>query len=382
MGLKIVHICLANYFADDQLYQENQLVREHVKAGHEVVVIASTETFDAAGHVSYVQPGEYMGAEGARVIRLPYRRFLPRFVMRKLRLHPGVGRLLDQIAPNVVMFHGIAGYEMLAASRYAHKRPDVVFHIDSHADAANSARNWVSRVLLHGQYYRRILHRAMRQSGPLLCVSLSVLEFAATVYRVPRDRLEFFPLGGHIPDPVEYRNLRQQSRTRLGLEGDEIMAVQTGKQNKAKRLPDTLRAFARVPNKRFKLFIAGVIQSDVEQECRDLMKADARVTFLGWQDSGALNELLCGADLYVQPGPQSATMQHSLCCSCAVILLADPTHAPYVAENGWLIRTEADIESAFVAAQSVDLPLLGKRSKEIAEDMLEYPTLAARVLRP
>lgn len=380
--MKIVHICLANYFADDQLYQENQLVRRHVEGGHEVVVIASTETFDAAGQVTYTSPKDYVGAEGARVIRLPYRRFLPHAVMRKLRLHPGVSRLLEEIAPDVIMFHGIAGYEMLTAARYAGKRPNVVFHIDSHADAVNSARNWTSRVLLHRQYYRRILHRAMRESGPLLCVSLSVIEFSASVYEVPRERLEFFPLGGDVPSPEDYAALRNRARARLGLRDEEILIVQAGKQGRAKRLPDTLRALARVPSERFKLMIAGVIQSDIEQECGQLIAADSRVSFLGWQGSEALNELLCAADLYLQPGTQSATMQHSLCCSCPVILHDDPAHAPYIRDNGWLIRTEEDIERALTAAQSANLPLMGSRSRELAVEMIDYRNLAERVLRP
>lgn len=380
--LKIAHICLANYFADDQLYQENQLVREHVAAGHDVTVIASTETFDASGEVAYIAAGDYVGAEGARVIRLPYRRFLPKPVMRKLRLHPGLRRLLTRLEPDVIMFHGIAGYELLTVSRYARKRPSLVFHIDSHADAINSGRNWLSRSLLHRLYYRPILRRAMGRSGPLLCVSLSVMEFAATVYGVPRERLEFFPLGGHVPSAEDYAALRGETRSKLGLRPDDIMIVQSGKLDREKRLPEALRAFGRVTDSRMRLFVAGVLQSDIEQESRALIAADPRVSFLGWQDSDALHALLCAADLYLQPGRQSATMQHSLCCSCPVILRDETAHGPYVDGNGWLIRTEDDIAAALTAAATADLPVLGNRSKEIALRMLDYSQLARRVLRP
>ena len=38
--MKVLHLCLSGFFMDDSLYQDNELVREHLVAGHDVMVIA------------------------------------------------------------------------------------------------------------------------------------------------------------------------------------------------------------------------------------------------------------------------------------------------------------------------------------------------------
>ena len=41
--MKIIHLCLSCFYIDNYRYQENELVREHVTDGHEVLVVASTD---------------------------------------------------------------------------------------------------------------------------------------------------------------------------------------------------------------------------------------------------------------------------------------------------------------------------------------------------
>ena len=65
--MKIAHVCLSNFYIDRVGYQENELVRQHVEDGHDVVVIASTETYAADGTLTYVAPSTYCGGEGAQV---------------------------------------------------------------------------------------------------------------------------------------------------------------------------------------------------------------------------------------------------------------------------------------------------------------------------
>lgn len=378
--MKIVHFCLSSFFIDGRLYQENELVREHARAGHDVLVVASTETFDERGHTHYTQAREYVGEEGVRIIRLPYRRWMPSSVARKIRSHPGVRKILEDFAPDAIMFHGSSGWELRTVARYARAHPRVVFNIDSHSDAINSGQGWISREILHRRFYAPILRKAMQRSGPLLCVSLTVMDFAHEVYGVPRDGLEFYPLGGQIPDDETRAAYRHEVRQRLGLAEDDIMIVQSGKQNRLKKLPDSLRALSAVDNPRLRLVIAGVLQEDVRAECEALIAADPRVTFLGWQGPDELTALLCAADVYLQPGTQSATMQHSLCCGCAVILDAVSAHEPYVEGNGWLVATSDQLASTFSELENGDLETKRSASLAFARRVLDYAALSQRVL--
>ena len=378
--MKIVHFCLSSFFVDGRLYQENELVIEHVRSEHEVLVVASTEVFDDRGHVQYTQPGDYTGVEGARVIRLPYRRGIPPSLARKVRSYPGVRKILDDFAPDVIMFHGSSAWELRTVARYARAHPKVTFYIDSHSDAINSGQNWVSRELLHRRFYAPILRRAMVHSGPLLCVSLTVMDFAHEVYGIPRDRLEFYPLGGQIPDDDARAAHRREVRQRLGIADDEIMIVQSGKQNRLKKLPQSLHALANVDNPKLRLVIAGVLLDDVRAECEALIAADSRVSFLGWQGSDDLTALLCAADVYLQPGTQSATMQHSLCCGCAVILDAVSAHEPYVDGNGWLVGTDTQLVDVLERLESTNLDRLAGESLNFSRAKLDYSVLAEKLL--
>lgn len=378
--MKIIHFCLSSFYIDDSLYQDNELVFQHVRAGHEVLVVASTEIFDSVGHVAYTEPSTYVSPEGARVIRLPYRKRLPHALARRLRSYPGVRAILDSFRPDVIMFHGSSAWELLTVAAYVRDNPATIFNIDSHSDAINSGHGFLSKEILHRRIYAPILRRAMRYSGPLLCVSLTVMDFAAEVYRIPRDRMEFFPLGGRLPDVNAYEEMRRSRRRSLGIGDDDILIVQSGKQNRLKKLPQSLRAFAQVGDRRLHLAVAGVLQDDIAAECTALMEADDRVRYLGWLDPNALTELLCAADVYLQPGTQSATMQHSLCCGCAVILDAQKAHAPYINGNGWLVSSDHDLQQAIKGAAVVDIDKMKSASVALAQRMLDYSVLAERVL--
>jgi 1,2-diacylglycerol 3-alpha-glucosyltransferase len=381
--LKIAHLCLSCFYIDGYSYQENELVKQHVKDGHDVVVIASTEVFDEKRIPSYQKPGEYMGTDGARVVRLPYRRWAPHAVMRKLRMHPGMDALLEREAPDVILFHGLCAWEMLTLRRYKARHPQVRVFADSHEDFNNSARSFVSKYLLHWSYYKPIIHRVQRSLEKVLCISTETMDFVRDFYRVPADRLEFFPLGGRVLEDSEYASLRAEGRDLHGVNPEQVLFVQSGKIDRVKMLIETLKAFAVTPGEHLRLVIAGHIHEDIANEVGRLVEADHRVRFIGWQSAEQLRTLLCAADVYVQPGSQSATMQMSLCMRCAVVLADVPSHHPYMEDNGWLINARTSLEDVFaqIAARPEQLSKMSSQSARLAAKLLDYRSLAARLYR-
>lgn len=380
--MKIAHLCLSNFYLDGYSYQENELVQRHVADGHDVVVIASTEVFNDKRQLSYRLPGEYI-SDGARIIRLPYRRGLPHSVMKKLRMHPGVENLLMREAPDVILFHGLCGWELLAVKRYKSKRPAVRVFADSHEDFNNSARTFASKHLLHALYYRPILHRALGSIEKVLCISTETMDFVRDFYKVPSERMEFYPLGGQIFEDGDYVQHRAHGRVRHGIANDQILFVQSGKMDRSKKLLEALRAFSKTVDEKFCFIIAGHIHEDIASEVEQLIRSDSRIQFIGWQSSDQLRELLCAADVYVQPGTQSATMQMSLCCRCAVVLDDVPSHQPYMVQNGWLIGSLLTLDNVFaqIARHSDALPAMATQSASLAARLLDYRILANRILR-
>ncbi len=350
--------------------------------GHLVTVLASTETYGEDRHLTYVKPTTYNGRDGAVVIRLPYRSFLPHRLARKLRIHPGVLEQLRLLQPEVIMFHGLCGWELKTMARYKQENPQVRLLADSHEDAYNSARNFLSEHVLHRLYYAWIIRRCLPAIEKVLCVSLETMDFVHTTYGVPRDRLEFFPLGGRVFDDVEYQNRRMRGRFAAGVSGDQVMMLQTGKMGERKKLMQSLRAFVTTAGSNMRLVLAGSLDETVRDQALALIGTDSRIRFMGWQSPEDLADLLCGADVYVQPGTQSATMQMSLCARCPVMLADYPSHRPFVDGNGWMIRDEAELASALheLAENPQILMALSCRSYEIAKKLLDYRVLAQRVL--
>ena len=178
--MRIAHICLSCFYIDGFSYQENELVKEHVRTGHDVIVIASTENYINA-QLSYVQPGIYEGADGASVVRLPYSAFLPHRVMTKLRIHPNLYEELQKFTPDVIVFHGLCGWELRTVCKYKINNPNVKLWVDSHEDHNNSARTIGSK-LLHKYFYKPIIQLVLDQIDTILCISLDTVEFVAKLF--------------------------------------------------------------------------------------------------------------------------------------------------------------------------------------------------------
>ena len=379
--MKIIHLCVSCFYIDGYRYQENELVREHVATGHDVLVVASTETYLDNLTLGYTAPGDYMGTDGARVIRLPYGGFGPFFLKKKLRIHKELGRILEGFAPDVIMFHGLCGWELRTAARYKYQHPNVKLYVDSHEDANNSAVSTLSK-LLHNFYYRPIIRAALPNIDKVLCISQETLDFCRRQYGIDDASMEFFPLGGRIADDSSYTKIRSETRRALGVDLGQIVFIQSGKFDAKKKLVQSLRAFSRSQSEDFRFLIVGQLHDSIADEARDLIARDPRITFLGWKPADELYDLLCAADVYVQPGSQSATMQMSLCARRPIIVADVPSHVPFVQGNGWTVRDESDLLSAFakIEADPGILDIYSKRSYEIATSLLDYRRMAKRLL--
>lgn len=377
--MKIAHICLSNWYVDGWSYQENELIRQHVIDGHNVLVLASTEVQNVDGINTYLEPHEYVGSEGAKIKRLPYR-FGPHSLMKKIRAHPRVNFELQIFQPDAILFHGTCGWEVITVANYARAHPDVQFYIDSHEDANNSARSFISREILHKLFYKYCLSRAWPIAKKVLCISTETIDFVNKMYGVPMEKIEFFPLGGKIPSDDQYNLLRDEGRKKLGILPEEILFLQAGKQTTAKKLIESMKAFNATPS-HAKMVIAGSLDSAIETEAVSLISQNPRITYLGWQSVDEMALLLCAADVYLQPGTQSVTMQNSLCCRCVPILANAPSHKIFMDNNGWLVDNQHDLQAAILKACEVQLGPMSLKSLGVAKRLLDYEIMSKRILR-
>ena len=344
--MKILHLCLSCFYIDNYTYQENILPRINHEDGHDVRILASTETYVDNAHLGYVEPAEYVTEYGVPIKRLPYVKAGNGFVTHKFRAYPHLYEEIAAFAPDVIFSHDLSYWSVLDVIRYKKAHPAVKLYADTHADYYTSGTNWLSLHILHRVFYRRLVRLAL--------------------------------------PPEAYQTHRAARRAELGLQPGELLLVHAGKLEPQKKTDSLLRAFAAVPELRARLAVIGSIPEENKAALTALMDADPRVTYLGWKSGEELQEYLCAADLYCQPGKVSAIMQNAVCCRCPVMLYPHPDYKEgYDYGNILWEKDEADMSRVFrqLAAGEIDLAALGRGSVRCAEELLDYRTLAARLYR-
>lgn len=376
--MKIAHLCLSCFYYDNFSYQENLLVQQNVKDGHEVIVIASRESIDSDGKMCFQETGNYIGSDNALVYRVDYNHNVPKKIQNKVRSYEGILKILNAFKPDIIYFHGISAFELLTLKAYKSFNPKVKIIVDVHSDKNNSATNWQSRYLLHKMFYIPIFKAVQPDIEKVFCCSLEAMDFAIDFYGASKDKIEFYPLGGFCLEDTEYNKYRKEMRKSLNV-NSKIMLLQTGKINSKKKAVEALKNFIKVKNDNLVYVIAGTLEDDVKLEMLSLIESDTRIKYLGWVSSNQIQALLCACDIYVQPGSQSATMQQALCSRCPVILDDVKSHQVFVKNNGWLIQNSNEMEKIFQQLNQSDLEQMSNNSFGIAKQLLDYKTLARRM---
>lgn len=379
--MKIVHLELAGFYNENMSYQTNQLVKQNCLDGHDVTIISTNYQWKE-GILSRIPIGNHITAEGARLIRLPYVPSLSNFNYHKFRKVRGLYRLLESIAPDVILSHDLCYWSVRDVIRYKQDHPEVKLYADTHTAYYNSGTNWLSLHVLHRMFYRPLIQKALPYLEKYWYIGTGEKQFSREVYGVPESLMEFYPLGGTLFSDEAYGEKRARRRAELGLAPDELLLVHSGKMDALKRTAELLRAFAAVPGLRAKLAVIGSIPADMEDTLRPLLEGDSRVVYLGWKSAEDLLEYLCAADLYCQPGSVSATMQNAICCGCPVLSFP---HESYVetldcGEFFW-VRSQEDMESVFsgLASAPERLEPMTEGSWRCAREILDYRQLAARL---
>ncbi len=378
--MKILHCCLSCFYIDNYSYQENLLPIINMKHGHEVSIIASTETFTREGKLGYVSPAEYNSAEGIKITRVPYRKILPGVVMKKIRSYKGVYSLISSFSPDIIMFHGIPAYELITVVKYIKEHPNVKLYVDSHEDFNNSATNFVSKFLLHELFYRKVIKRCLPYINKIFYITAETKEFISKEYRIPENMMEFYPLGGEIILADERLEWRRKIRKELGIDDATIVLMHSGKLDVLKRTDVIIEGLNKVQSDKVLLLIAGTVPPE-NARLKQIINGSKKTKWLGWLNAEELRHYLCASDIYIQPGGQSATAQNAMCCGLPVMLYPHKSYVALCRENVMWVKDEADIYKAI--SELLEKPhllrKLGDASVQLAESVLDYNVLASKI---
>ena len=378
--MRILHICLAAYYVDGYSYQENIFPRLNKEAGHEVSIIASTETFIDNVTLGYVNPGRYETEYGVPIVRLPYVKVVNQFISAKLRKYVGLFQEICKFGPEIIYMHDLCFGSVDEVVKYKKKYNEVRLYADTHTAYYNSGTNWVSMLLLQRMYYRWHVKKVVKYLEKYYYIGSNEKHFSMEVYGVPDDIMEFLPLGGILPTDEEYQSKRNEKRKELKLKEDELLFLHTGKLDIKKKTPDLLNAFHNEYRLNAKLVIIGSLDVSVKDECEEIIAKDDRIIYLGWKSSDELIAYLCAADYYCQPGSPSVTMQNAICNRCIVIAYPTEGYEELDYGNFLWVKDEADIEKILsrIINGDVDVKSLIANTQKCAIELLDYNKLASR----
>lgn len=303
--MRILHCCLACFYIDNYSYQENILPRYHKRMGNEVRIVASTETFDKNGEITYCKVGNYYNEDGIYVSRLPYVKSMPTKLVRKLRKYIGLKAVLEEYKPDYIFIHDIQFLDIRVMRDYA-KRNQVKIVADCHADFSNSARSFLSRRILHGIVYKHCAKLIQPYVSKFYGVLPARVDFLQEVYGIPKEKTELLVMGAEDEKVISATsdNSIKRFRTHYGIREDDFLIVTGGKIDNFKRqillLMDAVNGLSK---SNVKLIVFGSIIPELEEDV--MRRLSERVNYIGWLNSDDTYPHFAMADLVCFPGRHS-----------------------------------------------------------------------------
>ena len=310
--MKVIHICLASFFPDNYSYQENMLPKYHKQLGYQVEVIASLLTFDKNGkYTDYSGQLEYTNEYGIPVTRLKYKK--PEKVFRKLRRYIGFQQVIEHSVPDVIFIHGCQFLDMDILVRYLNKHPDVKVFVDNHADFNNSAKNFLSKNILHEVFWKRCAHLIEPYTIKFYGVLPARVAFLKDVYKLPAEKCELLVMGAD-DEAVEAAlkpEVRVNKRLKYGVADDDFVIVTGGKIDHNKPQVLTLmKVVNEMADKHIKLIVFGSVSPELKEEFDK--QISEYVNYVGWRKSEEIYSDFAAAELVAFPGLHSVLWEQAV----------------------------------------------------------------------
>jgi len=310
--MRILHCCLANVYIDNYGYQENILPKIHKNQGHEVRIIASTETYINNKRLGYVAPSSYFTSDNIPITRIPYTNLLPHFFVKKLRIYIGLTKVLKEFNPDIIFLHDVQFISVKEIAKYAQEN-DVKIYADSHTDYMNSAKNWVSKNILHKIIYKWCTKKIEPYVIKFWGVTPSRKDFLIDFYNVNPAKVGLLVMG--IDDSnINFRRrnlIRKEIRTKLNIDENQFVIITGGKIVKRKNIHLLMEAVNELKTYNLKLIIFGSISDEIKPEI-DRLSNSSNILNLGWQNTNDIYDLFFASDLAVFPGAHSVLWEQAV----------------------------------------------------------------------
>jgi 1,2-diacylglycerol 3-alpha-glucosyltransferase len=311
--MKILHCCLASFYIDNYGYQENILPKMHKQQGYEVRILASTESYIDNKKLGYLPASSYLSETGIPVTRLPYIKWLPHKVIKKLRVYKGVKKYLLNFNPDIIFIHDLQFISILDISRYVKENNKVKVFVDGHTDFINSARNWVSKNVLHRIVYKWCAKIIEPYTTKFYGVLPLRVDFIHQVYGIPKSKIELLELGADdsVYDVSKRDIIKTTIRKKLDINENDILLITGGKIDERKKIHQLLKTVNQIHRHDIKIIVFGQANLEMENEL-DELSSSPFVRYLGWLQANDIYDYLIASDLGFFPGTHSILWEQAV----------------------------------------------------------------------
>lgn len=366
--MKILHICLANFYIDNYSYQENLLTKYHKKLGYKVEIIASLLSFNEKGESCLLDDTiQYINEHGIPVTRLAYKKY---FGASKFRIYTGTYHAILRAKPDIIFIHGCQFIDIREVVKYIKENPRVTVYVDNHADFQNSAKNWVSKNILHKVIWRRYANLIEPYTTKFYGVLPARVDFLKEVYKLPKEKVELLLMGADDEKVLEAteENFSQGIREKYGIKPEDFLIMTGGKIDQGKTQILVLMKFIREnQDKNIKLIVFGPVIDDLKEEINSL--ADGiKVQYIGWISSEDSYKYFSASDLVVFPTRHSVFWEQVVGLGIPMVVRYWPgtTHVDLGGNCRFLYNDTID-EMKTVIEPIINDPMLYENMKQVAD---------------
>lgn len=304
--MKILHVCLGNFFIDDYSYQENMLAKFHFLQGFQVTVLASLVTFDKNGKItSFPNESNYKSSDGFNVIRVNYKKGIYKLNKRFRRYDNIYSRIVKE-NPDIIFIHGCQFMDIKFIKKYAKTNKSVKIFVDNHADFVNSAKNWLSKNILHKVIWKNCAQLIEPYTDKFYGVTPNRCDFLENVYKIPKNKIELLVMGvdDTLLEETKKGGFVSSLRNEMGFNESDFIVITGGKIDYAKNIHLLMQSIIDINNTNIKLLIFGNIAPEIK-DLFESLNSHCSIHYLGWKSHKEKIDLFAISNLAVFPGTHS-----------------------------------------------------------------------------
>ena len=309
--MKIVHICLSGLYMDGWGYQDNLLAKYHVLDGHDVTVIANEYMYDHEGNYVKIDGDKYcqpdIDCNGVKVVRLAAKGDKPVTGPAQRVHYIGLYDALVSVTPDIIFLHNPQILDVEDIVKFV-RCSSVKLYVDSHSDYSNSARNFLSKHILHGILWRSKVQKLVPYTKKFYGVLPARVDFLIERYHTPKDKTELLVMGmdDELADKARETSVIEDIKNKLVIEDGDFVIISGGKIDHAKRQTLLLLdAIKNIDNPKLKLIVFGSVVDDMKSDFDTKVAEDKRISYIGWLGADDTYPYFAASSLAIFPGRHS-----------------------------------------------------------------------------